>query len=120
MCGMNHHHRSDAIFLGFSSDNPKPYFFDMLALARELEDQVESDARWMREMLTDYKVPFDDHAVGRRLALNGFIHALMAKIKAPDGEWRLGGREAISGSLTPADLQSKFPDGPGPHQQFQP
>jgi hypothetical protein len=70
----------------------------------ELALRTEDDARWMREMLTDYKVPFDDHTLGRRLALNGFIHDLLAKIKAPCGEWRLDVRDDGSCGVENDDL----------------
>ena len=46
-----------------------------------LRAKVEDDERWMREMLTDYRIQFDDHTVGRRSALNDFIHKLRAEVK---------------------------------------
>jgi hypothetical protein len=31
--------------------------------------KLADNERWMREVLTDFKIPFDDHEQGRRLAL---------------------------------------------------
>ncbi len=47
-----------------------------LHAAERERDEARQDERWLREMLADYRVPFDDHAVGRRIALNQFIHDL--------------------------------------------
>ena len=30
---------------------------------------AEDNDRWMRDVLTDFRIPFDDHLIGRRLAL---------------------------------------------------
>lgn len=38
-------------------------------LAREVVD----DERWIREVLTDFGIPFDDHKVGRRIALTQWM-----------------------------------------------
>lgn len=38
-------------------------------LAREVAD----DERWIREVLTDFGIPFDDHKVGRRIALTQWM-----------------------------------------------
>lgn len=40
----------------------------------------DRDTEWLREMLADYRIPYDDHPVGRRLALNGYIHDLRDKL----------------------------------------
>jgi len=29
--------------------------------------------RWLCEVLTDFRIPFDDHKVGRRMALTGWM-----------------------------------------------
>lgn len=44
--------------------------------------EAEDHDRWLREMLADYRIEFDDHTVGRRLALNQFIHDLRAELEA--------------------------------------
>ena len=33
------------------------------------EHKINDEERWMREVLTDFRIPFDDHEVGRRVAL---------------------------------------------------
>lgn len=35
-----------------------------------------ADVQWLRQMLADYRIAYDDHPVGRRIALNVFIHSL--------------------------------------------
>lgn len=35
---------------------------------KHAEDELEDNERWMREVLTDFRIQFDDHKVGRRLA----------------------------------------------------
>ncbi len=47
----------------------------------QVTQQRDDYERWMREMLVDYRIPFDDHTAGRRLALNGFIHDLHEQIQ---------------------------------------
>ena len=37
--------------------------------ADALAAQVADEERWMREMLADFRIPYDDHKVGRRIAL---------------------------------------------------
>lgn len=39
-------------------------------------EEARHDSRWLREMLADYKIEYDDHGNGRRSALNFFIHKL--------------------------------------------
>ena len=34
-----------------------------------MEDLMSGEAEWLREVLTDFKIPFDDHKAGRRNAL---------------------------------------------------
>ena len=36
--------------------------------------------RWITEMLTNYRIPYDDHIISKRLMLNGFIYKLRAQI----------------------------------------
>jgi len=38
--------------------------------------EIDGHVRWMREMLADYRIQYDDHTAGRRCALNGYIHSL--------------------------------------------
>jgi len=38
--------------------------------------------RWMREVLTDFKIPFDDHKIGRRLAFTQWMADVKAAIDA--------------------------------------
>lgn len=48
---------------------------EMEARIRELQAEVADGERWLREVLTDYRIPFDDHKVGRRLAIvNWMFH----------------------------------------------
>ncbi len=47
-----------------------------------LEAAVKDDERWMREILEDYRIPYDNHSVGRRIALNTFIYGLQTQIAA--------------------------------------
>ena len=35
-----------------------------------------ADVQGLREMLADYRIAYDDHPVGRRIALNVFIHSI--------------------------------------------
>ncbi len=35
----------------------------------EANKQNAGNERWMREVLTDFRIPFDDHLIGRRIAL---------------------------------------------------
>jgi hypothetical protein len=35
----------------------------------KLEAELADNERWMREVLIDFRIPFDDHKVGRRRAL---------------------------------------------------
>jgi hypothetical protein len=39
-----------------------------------LETEVADNERWMREVLTDFRIPFDDHKIGRRLAFTQWMH----------------------------------------------
>lgn len=34
-----------------------------------MNNAIEDHERWLREVLTDFRIPFDDHETGRRLAL---------------------------------------------------
>jgi chromosome segregation ATPase len=52
----------------------------------DLEAVVEDDIRWMREMLQDYGIRYDDHSVGRRIALTTFIYGLKEHIVALEAE----------------------------------
>lgn len=44
----------------------------------EVKTEVDDNERWMREVLTDFRIQFDDHKVGRRLAFTYW----MAETKA--------------------------------------
>ena len=44
----------------------------------ELERDEE---RWMRDVLTDFRIPFDDHEVGRRVALTGWMISQLEAMK---------------------------------------
>lgn len=35
----------------------------------EERQALQSYERWLNEVLTDFKIPFEDHAVGKRIAL---------------------------------------------------
>lgn len=35
----------------------------------ELEAELDDNDRWMREVLTDFKVDYDDHKIGRRISM---------------------------------------------------
>jgi len=52
-------------------------FPDMSTESEELAD----NERWMREVLTDFRIPFDDHKIGRRLA---FTRWMSDRIKLPE------------------------------------
>lgn len=39
----------------------------------QLARQVADDERWIKEVLTDFGIPFDDHRVGRRIALTQWM-----------------------------------------------
>jgi hypothetical protein len=51
-------------------------------LQAALEAVVTDDIRWMREVLQDYCIRYDDHSVGRRIALTTFIYGLKEQIAA--------------------------------------
>jgi chromosome segregation ATPase len=51
-----------------------------------LEATAADDIRWMREMLQDYRIRYDDHSVGRRMALTTFIYGLKEQIAAMEAE----------------------------------
>jgi uncharacterized protein YicC (UPF0701 family) len=51
-------------------------------LQAALEAVVTDDIRWMREVLQDYRIRYDDHSVGRRIALTTFIYGLKEQIAA--------------------------------------
>ncbi len=53
-----------------------PVAVDMIG---KLENELADNDRWMREVLTDFRIPFDDHKVGRRLA---FTQWMSDKLKA--------------------------------------
>ena len=58
------------------------YKADLIEQITSLEAAVKDDTRWMREMLEDYRIPYDDHSIGRRIALNTFIVGLREQIAA--------------------------------------
>ena len=39
----------------------------------QLARQIADDERWIKEVLTDFGIPFDDHRVGRRIALTQWM-----------------------------------------------
>ncbi len=39
----------------------------------KLESELADNERWMREVLTDFRIPFDDHKIGRRLAFTQWM-----------------------------------------------
>ena len=51
----------------------------MAAQIAALKVELDDGQRWLREVLTDYKIPFDDHEPGRRLALTCFLYRLAAE-----------------------------------------
>lgn len=42
-------------------------------IIRRLESELADNERWMREVLTDFRIPFDDHKIGRRLAFTRWM-----------------------------------------------
>lgn len=38
-----------------------------------LESELADNERWMREVLTDFRIAFDDHKTGRRLAFTQWM-----------------------------------------------
>ena len=46
--------------------------------ADRLQTEVADEERWMREVLTDFRIPFDDHKQGRRYAMTCRMLALQA------------------------------------------
>lgn len=51
-----------------------PAFAVDFSFARRMELELSENERWMREVLTDFKIPFDDHKVGMRIALTKWMH----------------------------------------------
>lgn len=52
------------------------HYADARAEIDRLTRTLAADVQWLRQMLADYRIPYDDHPVGRRIALNVFIHSL--------------------------------------------
>ena len=52
---------------------------------QEAETELSDNDRWMREVLTDFKIPFDDHKTGRRWAFTRWMaeHAKPAQPEPP-------------------------------------
>ena len=48
-----------------------------------LENEIADNERWMREVLTDFRIPFDDHKIGRRLAFTQWMFERQSP-NAPD------------------------------------
>lgn len=42
-------------------------------LMTQLQAELDDNDRWMREVLTDFKIPFDDHKIGMRLAFTQWM-----------------------------------------------
>lgn len=42
-------------------------------IINRLEKEIDDNDRWMREVLTDFRIPFDDHKMGRRLAFTQWM-----------------------------------------------
>ncbi len=40
---------------------------------RMMLEELEDNDRWLRQILTDFRIPFDDHKHGRRIALNRWM-----------------------------------------------
>ena len=54
-----------------------------------LESELADNERWMREVLTDFRIPFDDHKIGRRMAFTQW----MFERQSSNSEIRHGGPE---------------------------
>lgn len=46
----------------------------------ELLALLEDNERWQREVLIDFRIPFDDHKIGRRLALTQWMRDRLEEI----------------------------------------
>ena len=46
---------------------------ECLAEIEHLQADTDSNDCWMREVLTDFNIPYDDHKVGRRLAITRWM-----------------------------------------------
>ena len=42
--------------------------------------ELDENDQWMRDVLTDFRIPFDDHKKGRRVALTGTIRDSNAEL----------------------------------------
>jgi len=45
-----------------------------------LKVELDGNDQWMRDVLTDFRIPFDDHKKGRRVALTGTIRDSNAEL----------------------------------------
>mgnify|MGYP001559819182 CR=1 FL=1 len=51
-----------------------------ITLRESIDDQADNEG-WMREVLTDFRIPFDDHKIGRRFALTQWMSTHPTNIK---------------------------------------
>ena len=63
----------------------EPLYDSSLLEIERLQADTDSNDCWMREVLTDFNIPYDDHKVGRRLAITQWMrdrNAQIARLRA--------------------------------------
>ena len=45
----------------------------LFAEKKALEAKIEDYERWLSEVLNDFKIPYDNHKIGKRLALTQWM-----------------------------------------------
>ncbi len=46
---------------------------EAVVMIGKLNDELKDHERWMHEVLADFKIPFDDHKTGMRMALTQWM-----------------------------------------------
>ena len=54
-------------------DRANPKYSRAMESIGKLEAELVDNEKWMREVLADFRIPFDDHKVGRRLAFTQWM-----------------------------------------------
>lgn len=95
---------------------------DQQKMVSRLNDEIEDHERWLKEMVTDYKLAADDHAVSRRRAINEMIHSLREQVefskilaRTAKGNLKVSLGDGATGALPAGQTDGRPESEPRPH-----